>query len=177
MSDLISINSSEKFKWVEGLALEELNMDESGQVNIHQHLNPVHALEESSIEFMNDIRDQIETFITHFNQYRGGFNQSSQIKVFKISNTVNDFMLFRHSLRLVFSRKSNDIISIGFLTTGGGMVSPRLSAHESMQLSSHEIKAHVGPFNDVSWTFQGEKIETKSLVKFYLSEFIRNSAR
>jgi hypothetical protein len=177
MNELIALNRSESFKWIEGLALEELNMDESGQVNIHQHLNPVHALEEASIDFMNQIRDLIETAATHFNQYRGGYNQSSQIKIFKISNTVNDFMLFRHSLRLVFSRKSNDVISIGFLTSGGGMVSPRLSAHESMQLSTHEIKAHVGPFNDVTWRFQGEIVNLQSLVKFYLSEFIRNSAR
>ena len=35
--------------WIESLALDELNMEESGIVNFNEHLNPIHYLEESSI--------------------------------------------------------------------------------------------------------------------------------
>ena len=38
--------------WIENLAIEEINMNESGIVDLHEHLNPIHFLEESSIEFM-----------------------------------------------------------------------------------------------------------------------------
>ena len=41
------------YEWIESLALEEINMDESGIVNINGHLNPALLLEESSILFMN----------------------------------------------------------------------------------------------------------------------------
>ena len=41
----------------------------------------------------------------------------------------------------------------------------------------HEIKAHVGPFNTISWRFQGEPVELEALVKYYLSEFVKNSSR
>jgi hypothetical protein len=40
-----------------------------------------------------------------------------------------------------------------------------------------EIRAHVGPFNKVTWQFAGELVDIDALVKFYLSEFIRNSAK
>ena len=92
-------------KWIENLAFDELNMDEAGVVNFNEHLDPNNLLEEESISFMNQIRDLFEVYITKFNHCRGG-QAGAQIKIFKISNTINDFMLFRNSLRLIFSRKN-----------------------------------------------------------------------
>ena len=39
-------------KWIENLALDEINMEESGVINFSEHLDPMHMLETSSIEFM-----------------------------------------------------------------------------------------------------------------------------
>ena len=137
----ITVRQEESTKWLEDLALDELNMDESGIINFGEHINPL-----------------------------------SQIKIFKISNTVNDFMLFRNSLRLIFNRRANDLITIGFIASNGELLSARMSTgnnHESV----HEIKAHLGPFNNITWRFHGETVATKALVRHYLSEFIKNSAR
>ena len=165
-------------KWIENLALEELNMEESGVININDHLNPVHLLEESSIDFMNQIRDLFEIYVNKFNEYRGGHHTGSAIKTFKISNTVNDFMLFRNSLRLIFARKANDLISIGFLSNGKDLFAARMNQSESFGASTtHEIKAHLGPFNNISWRIQGEIVDIDALVRHYLAEFIKNSAR
>ena len=171
--------SSISTKWIEQLALEEINMDESGVIHMDDHLNPVALLEESSIDFMNEIRDRFEYYINRFNQYRGGSNSAALIKTFKISNTVNDFMLFRNSLRMIFARRSQDVISIGFLSNGKDLFAPRLSQNDGInqQIGAHEIRAHVGPFNEISWRFQGEPVNVDSLVRHYLSEFIRQSAR
>ena len=170
-SNEISVN------WIENLALEELNMDESGIVDIHNHLDPVHLLEESSINFMNELRDRIEFSTQKFNEYRGNALSNAQIKIFKISNTVNDFMLFRNGLRLIFARKANDLISIGFLANGKDLFAARLSVNDSMGSGSvHEIRAHLGPFNKISWRFQGEEVDLEALVRHYISEFIRQSA-
>lgn len=169
--------SSLNTTWIENLAIDEINMDESGVIDLHEHLNPIHFLEESSIDLMNQLRDQIEYSVGKFNEYRGN-QPSSHIKIFKISNTVNDFMLFRNSLRLIFARKSNDVISIGFIANGKELVSPRLSANEKMGGSPvHEIRAHIGPFHDISWRFQGETFQMQTMVKHYLTEFIKQSAR
>ncbi len=178
MNNLESINKLST-KWIEHLAIEEINMDESGIVHMDDHLNPSALLEEASIEFMDSIRDRFEFYINKFNQYRGGSNAGAVIKTFKISNTVNDFMMFRNSLRMIFARRSHDTISIGFLSNGKDLLAPRLSDSDTygQQMGTHEIRANVGPFNKISWRFQGEIVDVDALVRHYLSEFIRQSAR
>ena len=164
-------------QWIEHLALEELNMDETGVVHLDDHLNPDHLLEESSIHFMDQIRDKVDVYVQAFNNYRGP-QAGAQIKIFKISNTVNDFMLFRNSLRLIFARKAHDLITVGFLASGKDLFSARLSQNEGQGGSvPHEIVAHLGPFHKITWRFQGEEVDVDALVRHYLSEFIRNSAR
>ena len=170
-------NPLQSTTWIENLAIDEINMDESGVVNLHDHLNPVHFLEEASIEFMDSLRDQVEFFVEKFNTYRGT-QPSAHIKIFKISNTVNDFMLFRNSLRLIFARKSNDLIQIGFITNGKELLAPRLSVNDPIGPSGvHEIKANIGPFHDITWRFQGEQFDKNVMVKHYLTEFIKQSSQ
>lgn len=164
--------------WIESLALEEINMEESGIVNITGHLNPDLLLEEASITFMNEIKDKFEVYTSSFNRFRAQSNSQFSIKTFKISNTVNDFMLFRNSLRLVFARKANDCISIGFIANGKDIFAARLSINDRQgSQSMHEIRAHIGAFSKISWRFNGEPIDTDALVRHYLTEFIINSAR
>jgi len=178
MNDNLEISPHQNFEWIESLALEEINMEESGVVNINSHLNPNLLLEESSIELMNLIRDKIEAAIAKFNQYRSINNTHAQIKIFKISNTVNDFMLFRNSLRLIFARKSNDIISIGFLANGKEIYGARLGFNDKFGSTNiHELKANLGPFNKVIWKFNNEQVDIDSLVRHYITEFIINSSR
>ena len=73
--------------WIENLAIEELNMDESGIINFGEHINSQQRLEESSIELMDLLRDKFEFFISKFNELRSSIDQTSQIRIFKISNT------------------------------------------------------------------------------------------
>lgn len=153
-------------------------MEESGYIRFADAANPTHILEESSVELVNKIKDRFEFYVSLFNQYRVNRDQGRMIKVFRISNTVNDFMLFRNTLKLIVARRSPDVISIGFLSNSGGLFAPRVPGENSPGTPNiHELKAHVGPFNQVTWRYQGEIIEVESLVRFYLSEFIRNSAR
>ena len=166
------------YAWIEGLALDEINMDESGIVNINGHLNPELLLEESSISFMNDLRDRFEAYTAKFNEQRARNQSNATIKLFKISNTVNDFMLFRNSLRLIFARKSFDVISIGFLANGKDIYGARLSFNDQFGSTNiHEIRAHLGPFNKITWRFNNEVVDVDALVRHYLTEFIVNSAR
>ena len=165
-------------KWIENPALDEINMEESGVINFSEHLDPLHMLESSSIEFMERLRDQFELYIAKFNELRQRQDDNSKtIKIFKISNTINDFMLFRNSLKLVVARRSADVISLGFLSNSGGLFAARLNYQPNSTQQIHEIKAHVGAFNDIKWKFNGENVDIDSLVKHYLSEFVKHSAR
>ena len=50
------------------------------------------------------------------------------------------------------------------------------SVGASAQASSstaHEILAQIGPFGDVSWTYQGEKVQPAQVARFYFTEFVR----
>lgn len=165
-------------QWIENLALEEITMEESGVVNFSEHLNPMHMLEASSVEFMETLKEKFEIYLTKFNELRAHqADKTKTIKMFKISNTVNDFMLYRNSLKLVVARRSADVISIGFLSNSGGLFAARLNYESSSSSKIHEIKAHVGAFNNIHWKFQGEDVEVDSLVRHYLTEFIKHSSR
>ena len=164
--------------WIENLAIEEINMEESGTVRINDHLTPNALLEQSSIDFMDTLRDRCDVYITKFNEYRGGpEGQGQQIRIFKISNTVNDFMLFRNSLRLIIARKASDVVSIGFLSGTKEVFPARMEQKIPSSQRTHDIHAHIGPFHNISWRFNNEPVDVDSLVRYYLSEFIRNSAR
>lgn len=176
--DLIKKSSNEiETAWVESLALEEINMESSGVINFNEHLNPHRMLEESSIELMEELREKFEIYLTKFNELRCKHNQANSIRIFKISNTINDFMLYRNTLKLVVARKSHDTISIGFISNTGGLYSARTNTMDSAVNNIHELRAHVGAFSDISWRFQGELVNIDSLVRHYLTEFIKHSAK
>ena len=175
--DSIILPEQIRTDWIENLALDELNMDEAGIVHFDDHLNIDQILEESSLNLMNQMRDLVEVYTNRFNEYRGKNDQTPQIKVFKISNTINDFMLFRNSLKLVFARKSNEVITSGFISNTGGLYAARLNHSEPALNTAHEMRAHVGPFNKITWRFQGEVLDVDSMIRHYLTEFIKNSAR
>ena len=165
-------------RWIEQLAVEEINMEESGVVNFSEHLDPASMLESSSIDLMEDLKELFEVYVSKFNELRTHqSDQSRAIKVFKISNTVNDFMLFRNGLKLVVARRNPDVISIGFLSQGGGVFAARLNYEANSTSKIHEIKAHIGPFNRIKWKFRGEDIDNDALVRHYLTEFIKHSVR
>lgn len=163
--------------WIEKLALDEVNMDQSGVIDLHSHVDTEQILEYSSIHFMEEIRDLFEIYTHKFNQNRLIQDSHRSIKIFKISNTVNDFMLFRNSLKLIIARRSYDVITIGFLSHSGGLYSARINAQEKPSPNVHEIHAEVGAFNEIIWKFEGKKVNTHALVKHYLTEFIKLSAR
>jgi hypothetical protein len=84
MSEINQTLQASDFHWIETLALEEVNMDESGIVNINSHLNPTLLLEESSIAYMNTLRDLFEAYVQRFNECRGRSQSLSGIKILKI---------------------------------------------------------------------------------------------
>jgi len=172
--EFINVNDYQNVSWIEALALEEVNMEESGIIRFNDHLTTQHLLEESSLNFVNRLKDRFEFYVSLFNQHRANRDTSRSIKVYRVSNTVNDFMLFRNSLRLIVARKAPDLINIGFLSTSA----PRMSNDPGPAVHGiYDIKAHVGPFNNITWRYQGEIVEIEPLVKFYLTEFIKNSSR
>ena len=110
---------NQNYAWIENLAIEEMNMEDSGFITFNEFATADKILEAASIEFINKTKDRFEFYVGLFNQYRVNRDQGRAIKIFRISNTVNDFMLFRNSLKLIVSRRAIDVIHIGFLSNSG----------------------------------------------------------
>lgn len=162
-------------RWIEQLALDEISMEETGIVRFQQ-TDPQIILEKASIDLMENIKTLFEFYVSRFNEYRAKYNAGqAQIRVLKLSDTVNDFMLYRNSLRLVVARRSADTISIGFLTNSRSLRAARLGTELSEQ-KIHDVRGHLGPFGHITWKFQGENVHFPSLVKHYLTEFTQLSA-
>ncbi len=161
-------------KWIESLVVDEINMEESGIVHFNDHIDPGLNLEDSSIDIVEELRSKFEVFIYKFNQLRSDPNK--EIKIFKISETINDFLLFRNSLKLIVSRISNEIIRIGFMNNSGNFFSTRNVQGVDSNPVFHEIHAHLGAFNKVTWRYKDDEVDLDAVVKFYLSEFIKQSA-
>lgn len=162
--------------WINELALEELRLEESGVIEFDDHLNPEKYLEASSLQLMAELKELFQKYVEQFNQARNKKGAASAVRIFKISNTPCDFMLFRNSLKLVVSRSSNSLISIGFLSNSGGLFSARLNHNQPASNAPHQVQAHLGPFNKITWKFEGEPVDLTILVRHYLTEFIKHSA-
>ena len=69
------------------------------------------------------------------------------------------------------------VIRLAFTSHTGGVFAARLDAVSPPEQGGHEMIGQIGPFNEVVWTMKGQKINSAFLVKHYLTEFIKNSAR
>ncbi len=66
--EFINVNDFQNVSWIESLAMEEVNMEESGIIRFNDHLNTQQLLEESSLQFMNKLKDRFEFYVSLFNQ-------------------------------------------------------------------------------------------------------------
>ena len=95
-------------------------------------------------------------------------------------------MLFRNGYKLVFALKQPGVISVRT-----HFMNPSLPAVASMNLIGQSVTNNLtqpqfrseeelfelnwGPFNESLWTFKTQPIRVESVVKHYLSKFIRDT--
>lgn len=171
--------------WVHELAKNELNPEAANIFNTINQFDPRQIIEESSIDFLEDLRDYFSAYAKVLNGYAENNAKFSEIKIYGITNTAADFMLFRNNVKLVFANSAHGIINATFtyhvrgdLAVDGANIQRREAASAktgSTKELSQDIIAQIGPFLDVSWTYQGEKVNPEKLVKYYFVEFVKAS--
>ena len=170
--------------WLEELAKAEIAMEETGKMDAFGHLDEEKILTHYTFAFLNQIRTLCQNHSSHFNQFRNDSRQT--IKVYGIANTTADFLVFRNGLKLVVTYAKPGQIEISFHTLSGGLYTPLKKKSPSPQnrLPSRPgadgqlgdlIDIELGPFNEAYWTYQGIRITAQALVRFYLTEFVKNS--
>jgi hypothetical protein len=112
-----------------------------------------------------------------FNQLKG--STVGRIKIYGISNTHADFMLFRNGFKLIFSLKEPGVLGIRFHYVGAGFVQVNAASDNGQKPPSEEdvLIARWGAFGDLVWTYQEQPVKTDYLVRYYVTRFIRESAK
>ncbi len=152
--------------WIERLAKQEVNIEETGQLDLYNKEDERKYIEELTDQFLNDLRRDFTSCINSFNAYRG--EQRNTIKIYGIQGTPSDFLVFRNSLKLIVSKERPGTIGLSFTSLRGGLKSARDKAGDYIEMT-------IGPFNDGIWKFKGSQVTVQSVVRYYLTEFIRNS--
>jgi hypothetical protein len=166
----------DKLSWIKDLVRAEEQMEESGLVDFTDGLNPGVLLQSESVGFLNQLKSSFIDAAASFNQLKG--SAVGRVKIYGISNTPADFMLFRNGFKLIFALKEPGLISIRFHYVGSTFAMPTASDNGQKVPDDEDlVQARWGAFGDMIWTFQDQPIKIDYLVRYYLTRFVRESAK
>ena len=163
--------------WIHDLAKAELHPEAEALLQLGKDLDPQQLVEESSLEFLTELKASFVDYLHTFNAYSESGQKFAELKIYGIAQTAADFMIFRNQIKLLVSNTAHGVISFSFSrhVRGGVSVDGRAdSSHQDLG-QPQDLVAQVGPFRDVYWTFQGEKVTAQQVARFYFSEFVRTS--
>jgi hypothetical protein len=166
-----------RLDWIKDLVRAEQQMEDSGIVDIAAGFDADKTLVEQSVEYLETLKDQFIQSASAFNQLRG--LTVGGVKIYGISNSQSDFMLFRNGYKLIFSVKKPGQISIRFTFQGAGMLPGTAAADQSLNNATNEdlIEARWGAFGELAWFYRDKPVNAEYLVRYYTSRFIKESAK
>ena len=156
--------------WIKDLVKSEQQMEESGMVEVSTGFEPEKHLHRETTLFLTGLKRQFVDASTAFNQMKD--SPLGRIKVYSISQTQADFMLFRNGFKLIFAMKQPGTITMKFNRASG--ISPGFMAQAS---DEEYLTAKWGPFGDLVWTYNNQPIKSDYLVKYYMTRFVHESAK
>lgn len=166
--------------WIHELARAEIHPDAEQVLRLGKAFDPQQLIEESTISFLTELREQFVEMGKVFNGYSENGQRFQDAKIYSLAQTPADFMMFRNGIKLLISNTAHGVIQIAFAKHARGTLSVDGQTTVSVEDSTsgpvpqgQEILAQMGPFREVLWTFQGERISADQIAKFYFGEFIR----
>lgn len=163
--------------WIHDLVRGEMNPEAERLIQAAAGgVDPQQRIEESTIEFLTELREEFTEFARIFNGYSEAGTRFQEIKVYSVAQTPADFMVYRNQVKLVVSNASHGVIQIQFAQhqRPAGPTQQTAQIQQTHQtLGAQELLAQIGPFGDVSWTYQGEKVQAAQVARYYLGEFVR----
>jgi len=163
-------------QWITNLSRTEEEVDRTGMISFDAVNSPEKILKNSTLELMLELKNKIIKVASVFNSAKAG--ASSPIKVYGITQTEADFMIFRNTLKLIFSVQRYGTIKVSFNShTGGFFTSPNVVPSVNAEHTGDIIQAQLGPFEETVWTYQGRKISIDQMIRFYMTKFIQSSIR
>lgn len=159
--------------WIKELVLEEQTMEDSGVINLNS-TNPEAHLEEYTLEFLRDCKAAFVEAIATFNHMKG--STLGTIKLYGISNTKADFMLFRNGYKLIFSMRRPGEVEVYKSLTSSHFLAAATET-EKKAGENDVLRAHWGAFGELQWQYRNLNVKLDYLIRHYLSHFIRESTK
>lgn len=164
--------------WIHELARGEIHPEADRLLQLGKGSDPQQMVEESTIDFLTEMREHFNEYSRVFNVYSESGTKFQEIKIYNLAQTASDFMVFRNQIKLVVSNAAHGVIQVAFSQHIRGTLSvdgqtQQAAAPSEIDGKSWDLLAQVGPFRDVHWTFQGEKVTAEQVAKFFFAEFAR----
>lgn len=163
-----------EMEWIKELVEAEQKMEESGIIDVTSTFDQNQNLEGESILFLNRLKDLFIDHTAIYNKMRGA--NVGGVKIYGISKTKADFMLFRNGFKLFFSLKRPGTISAKIHYHGSDMLAQQTEALDNIG-NEDLIEARLGAFNEVIWTYQEQPINLEYLGRYYFSRFVKESTK
>lgn len=165
----------EKLNWIKELVQAERQMEEAGVVDMEAGFDPNRQVEEATLDFITDLKAAFVEAAAAFNQMKG--STLGQIRIYGISKTKADFMLFRNGYKLIFSMRQPGTILISYSTAVAQYVPGQNPAVPEDAKAADMLRATWGAFGQLIWTYNDHSINVDYLVRYYMSRFVKDSAR
>ncbi len=181
MAQFKDIMSSSPQGWINELARAEVHPDAEKLLQLGRAFDPQQLVEESTIDFLMELREHFNEFARLFNGYSESGARYADVKIYSIAQTAADFMMFRNQIKLCVANAAHGVIQFAFAqhvrqtvaVDGQQLQGTQSLGSQGQAGQTQDIMAQVGPFRDVYWTFQGEKVTPDQVAKFYFAEFVR----
>jgi len=162
--------SPNRNSWIQEIARGETSAEANELDQIAMSAGAQQAVEESTIEFLSDLRADFQDYVRIFNALSDSGKKFNEIKLFNLTQGAVDFMLYRNGMKLVIANTSHGVIQFSYQkhqATQNGVSAASDIPH------AEEILAQVGVFETVQWTCRSERVESEVISKYFFSEFVR----
>jgi len=163
---------SKESHWLKRLVENETELLRTGSGDFISHQDHRKVVEEATMEFMLELKEEFLNCVDLFNSYRGGSHLPNSVKIFNISNTQADFIIFRNTMKLVVSNPALGVINFSFVNRANTFTKAPVKSKKE----GYDLIAQLYPFNDLAWTFHGERINIEAVVRYLFTDFVKSSA-
>jgi hypothetical protein len=173
------LSAPDRLQWIRELARAEQTFEETGLLEPGYGLDANEILLKQTLDTLVQLKASLVEAASAFNQLKG--SAAGRVKVYGVSNTHADFMLFRNGYKLIFGLKEPGVISIrmNHLTApfSDNSMASASGASAAGPDEVETLEAQWGAFGDLTWTYQGHAVKIDLLVRFYLTRFVRESVK
>jgi hypothetical protein len=164
-------NDSLNMGWIHEIARAEASPEADALYQLNQVSAPQQAIEESTVDFLTDLRAYFQEYVRLFNSISEAGKKFAEIKIFNLTQGAADFMLYRNGIKLIVANTTHGVIQISYDRHMIG--TPVVNEFNIPQ--AEDLLAQLGAFGSVFWTYRSERVESDQVAKHFFSEFTRTT--